>query len=112
VVREYDGHGQLVGIREGLGRKTSIAYNVAGLPVLVDAAERSGAAATARSGNHFRSRADILGRKTAPDGVIGKVIGILPQSFVIPMEVRSDIHSGQGNASLFLLLDFATTTAE
>jgi len=62
VVREYDGHGQLVGIREGLGRKTSIAYHVAGLPVLVDAAERSGAAARARSGEplalsgrHFRA---------------------------------------------------------
>ena len=54
--------------------------------------------------NHLRSRADILGRKTAPDGVIDKVIGILPQSFVMPMEVRSDIHSGQGNASLFLLI--------
>jgi predicted permease len=39
----------------------------------------------------FGSRADIVGKNIALDGVSYEVIGVLPHSFVMPLEVQTDV---------------------
>ena len=41
--------------------------------------------------NHFHSRPDLVGQSIALDGVSYEVIGVLPRSFVMPMELQTDI---------------------
>ncbi len=41
--------------------------------------------------NHFHSRPDIVGQNIVLDGVTYQAIGVLPRSFVMPMEVQADI---------------------
>ena len=41
--------------------------------------------------NRFHSRPDIVGRNIVLDGVACQVIGVLPESLVMPMEVSTDI---------------------
>jgi predicted permease len=73
-----------LGVQPALGRNFEVADEPPNAPrtaILTDAVWR----------NHFRSQRDIVGSEVVMDDMTYRVIGVLPPSFLMPMEMRADV---------------------